>query len=1550
MITPANPLGQIEKLYNDLLSQKIINQDGIINQDKLDCTSLDVTLIPTEEEEIKSLFMTPHEVIGRSTLSLCTITAEKVVKVTNQAAHSLIGHPVQVYLRGSTMRRLLIQTVSRIFHKLTGRKVHLLVKELFHKISLDTDYLIYSKDCYGAFRWHQILSYGLVAHLTKELKNQHYRPADLAIQLEQAYNKALTLPPGSYAYEVARQLQGKIHAKDPDLEKNCVEMCAFTRAVNKSNAPKTHHHFERVLGHGKDSPADDFTFSNEQPSPARPLDGLYVNLSANTPLQLQSFAGRLGLIQAIFDAVLNNITFDSSKPATPTDFVRTISFFTTGGRCFQQGWTDKIFTALVQEASKQNLPWPQFLAKQLISHTYHHYGRQQAILVCLTFNASALLVWKKYAARDDMRELWNLVFAELEKKGSRLEGSAPEKNSTTLIEGIKMALRGGDCEFADVYAQLQICTTLNLHRSASVQGTYLCQQMLTEHHIFTRIENCVEGQNYFLILPYDLPMSLGYASYLYINAPQLTLLKHLHSLIFDHETVFALEETPNKTFCRDYRLQKEAVGKKIESMLQVKQEESWCIAYLSALAQLAQHNDEHLFKVLLQSFITQLREKWSSKAFKETLAATFNTFLKQSRIQVDAAFFNRIIKGSAQGQRLQDNLLLDLTVECLRVGHSAFIAAAADFLTEISLNDNGLEAFKQYKLLLNRCLSGKAVPAKSAAWLIRHIQHHLHLGPNSKFLLLLHVFQHSTALEEPEIEHTLSKAFIDTLSLLTEIPNLTTQFKNHLHGIVNSIYKKRSSAEDTHQMHRFFNILAKLQLLDDTLQEAQSKLAQNTAITSSELPQELPAQPMQTPSEEALILEQMQTLLSLAHQTTCDNSTYETLVKNLIEKLTSTALPPHAVSQATEPLLKELHARKLWNTILLFANAPNVKQLSCLKYIFEACLEVFKADPNSLDLLFTTLSGFTDHEIINQKLPPEYHPLYKSLAKLSLEKKDYFELFKWLKLAGPLQQDAELWNFTFSAAIHAIRNGFARLAVHYLGTVPVAQEYAENWVGVFDALLKAKENKAALMLIEANKNIVLAIKETCAPFVRQAFLSAEQLLPFENATSKEQINSLLSLIYRLIAHSTLSTPELWKNYVALATKGATVEFVEELFDKLLIQQKAAAYFPNQRNRFVHCWIPLFKTLGKADKGSRMLLAVDEWSQYLLSEATGIPWTDFVHVTHSLAEGAVKALKAIEKQTDRSYLANLLITFLMTEKSFFTDARNALTDDGEYMLNVAEIGLMAKSENGISKACGCLGAIFMLMNPVPSCEERAVQLANEAVNQAVATTNRKSTRDIAEVLSKVLASAHCKESNYFVYLDFFLKHQDPIELRRVLEHIAHKRRDAIRVYNIYIDELVRILDLIFSIPSAQIPRSIPQHHINLVSQAIWQLQKFNKLGYAKFLIWCSKQPAFGHYVRKDTQELIKPIKELYRKNLLILHIEQKWLELIVLYNLSRFRISAFENGCNFRRQLFPVEKRVLNTLKDDCIKVIKRAFVIAFLATSYFYFLSTLVDADRRRNM
>lgn len=800
-----------------LLKEKMINEDGIV-QSWLCNSKFNSNLELDEIKELEHLVNKTEKMVSRSSLEICTISALKVMEVTDKVARTMTGSPPKFYLRGSCVYQLLSKTILRIFNSLIGGKLTFTVNEIFTKKPKDTDYLILLRDCYTSNACHQILKKGLITHLTEELKKKQIRPAELSVQLERAHQKALEFPPGTYPHETAKLTQ--IQKNDPDLTRKFIEMCAFQRANYKSNSSGSYHHIERVIGYEKKLKPDDFTFSNETPAPSRALDALYVDLSPFNAdikkLKLESFKGRVGIIQAIFDTVLKNMTFDPHVAATPKDFVRMLSFFSTGGRCFQKGWIDLSFQALKKEAGRQNIPWSRFMAKQLISQAKYHHNNKNTALICLTFNAAAIMQGKKLAGPHEISHLWNEIFGAVDKT---MEANLKE-TPNYLIESIKMSLRGGDCQFLDVYTRLQISIGILQHCS-SPSTDYVCDQTLTDHQIYLRVLLKVAEDTFYLFLPYDLPHAMNHVKNRYLGAysnvaaTRFSMIDHIATTITGHKKLhFILGGSPSAPFTSDPRLQRDACVKEINVLFQLKEENTWWIAYTLSASLLSQQEETELLKNTLYSLFIMLTETWPSESFKNRSIELMDEMLTRSHIPFDKELYYELMKCSKENHlkltQLPPKLIVDISGHCLQLNYPAMIDIALELLSLLSEKCEDELILNTYLTIIDKCLSpnSRTAPAQSLFCLIVHIEKNPFIALKHKFLLYTMLYQSNKTKEIKVVERILFKLYVSTMTCLVELP----QFEGQLAELFMQIFNFRDEDAELTDLTNFFNVAGKFEV------------------------------------------------------------------------------------------------------------------------------------------------------------------------------------------------------------------------------------------------------------------------------------------------------------------------------------------------------------------------------------------------------------------------------------------------------------------------------------------------------------------------------------------------------------------------------------------------------------------------------------------------------------------------------------------------------------------------------------------------------------------
>jgi hypothetical protein len=670
-----------EGLYSSLLYAKVIDHHGSVRQERCQLAPHFDLLDKEEHKAIESEYKTSHPVISRD-LQVGEISASEVATITHNAARSVI----KTRLTGGRLRSLVRGTIVRIFKTVSGQQVLVEAIATLQKTSKDRDWSLLIKDCNNL---GEIIEKGLVSLISDKVKQADVNRCHIAVATAIAHQKALRAPPGSYSYKSAKKHGKIVHARDPDLIRKFVELCVFEKVADGVEPGCSKQFFLRRIGHGSGIQPDDYGFTNEEFFPARPIDSLYVQIDTYPQegrLKLASTLGKAGLIQAVFDLILNNMTFDPTKAVAGVDFARTVLFFTEGGTCLQSGWIEKTFTELCAFAKKIKWHWPQLLAHQLISLCQNH-GEHS--LVTLAFNASALLTWKKCASASEIELIWTIIFWHKDKTEPQaafqgvFQGVFQEQEN--LIPAMEICLRGKDCRFEDVYFQIQATSMMCLNRWGCCGNNLHCSLSLTEQHPFIRIQLRTKQSSH-LFFPREPTRAIDHLTSLQVAIchpnnqrarTALATLRNVHTIMSGKELFLCgFGQSCFAPCADDPRFERDRALKQITTLLHSPEEYTWSIGFYLALALLAERADVdllfHLSKSVLSMLVSGVPER-----LKNEVMGRFTFSLNQSGIQFDHSLLQRFMPLRLHNlSELPSEDLNTLAKYCVTINHPSFTRLA----------------------------------------------------------------------------------------------------------------------------------------------------------------------------------------------------------------------------------------------------------------------------------------------------------------------------------------------------------------------------------------------------------------------------------------------------------------------------------------------------------------------------------------------------------------------------------------------------------------------------------------------------------------------------------------------------------------------------------------------------------------------------------------------------------------------------------------------------------------------------------------------------------
>lgn len=383
-----------------------------------------------------------------------------------------------------------------------------------------------------------------------------------------------------------------------------------------------------------------------------PINSFFVDitdliLSNSNQAFLDCQIGKEMRPQALWDANLFNMTQVESLPANPFDFTRIICHLTKKGRCYQKGGIQKAFLALSKEVD-----FAENLARQLFNRAERHHRWPYQALIALTFNASALLPLE---FEGEIPKIWQWVLKFIG-KGVHAAVKEPEDPLLGLICEL---LKKPELSFKDIYAQIQVSSTIVQQSSFFKKGKYICQPTQTENALFTQIE-VVGSQLCTLFFPYKLVDAITHLGKLAELQPAiLKAIRPIHDLLIKENPLDAgIEKSPLFKFRHDARRQFSKVTSSAFHLLEKKQEDAWEMGYLMLLSQLAMANDPLLLKELIKKLLS-----------KNEPVPYLQHFLKCSGINCKETLFSK-------------HTPVDQVRDLLSIDHEVFRELASEYLNE----------------------------------------------------------------------------------------------------------------------------------------------------------------------------------------------------------------------------------------------------------------------------------------------------------------------------------------------------------------------------------------------------------------------------------------------------------------------------------------------------------------------------------------------------------------------------------------------------------------------------------------------------------------------------------------------------------------------------------------------------------------------------------------------------------------------------------------------------------------------------------------------------
>jgi hypothetical protein len=790
---------------------KIDKNGCVINQGSLEELDYEISLDICVK--LAQLFKKTISIDGRC----CSIPLGITVSLqeVNDSLCSISHKKIRVIFQGSGMLSFITPLMERIFTKWcddSNSEESYIFTPLFKSI-IPNDY-DFKFELDEAGDNEAIVNKGLVELLAEKVKKKVFRPDLLALELDKYKNKITDKSTQSYAKKIFAAYP-RIRASLPDLHVLFVKAFAFQKAADVST-PGTRFS-ERKMGESQ-SLSYDCLFSKRTLQTTTPLNSLYIEVTdllegKEGNLTLQSTLGPKKRLQALSDANLRIMTFDPKKPAERGDFVRTISFFTIGGRCYQEGWLEKIIVAFESEVKLgKKMDFPELLAAQLIGRLIDHHQNEPAVLVALAFNASALLLTLRPRYTDEIQKLWRLIFAHLDK----IEETFHHVMSQPFVEHVQMIMRDPSFNFEDLYCQIQVSTALKQNCFPIPYDKYPCKSTQTDGRIFNQIQVTIprsendKTSSLIFFFPANLLGAIQYLNrFIHLPVDMAKSLRRLHEVLIDCRSLaFSFGNLQLKEYFNDPRRTYLECSTHAKQLLILKHEHSWLMGYLLMLAFLAQKNEIKASKDLLISFLKMLHEKWASENFKKEAIEILHQTLSHSGITSEL-IFNGLEKKTTLTHIL-NWIQTSIKSDWAPLSHLAF-----EYMDKIEKEKNDEECVVFYNEIIKRYMDSNSGPVEEATLkvLIPRIALHAKLPLDSKLSWIFRLLSNHSLITVVELSQIL---FNNLVEVFKKVNKFEKQQKSNTLNELLSLLENKKFSVNAFSMLSLAQEIFRLKFLEDS--------------------------------------------------------------------------------------------------------------------------------------------------------------------------------------------------------------------------------------------------------------------------------------------------------------------------------------------------------------------------------------------------------------------------------------------------------------------------------------------------------------------------------------------------------------------------------------------------------------------------------------------------------------------------------------------------------------------------------------------------------------
>jgi len=755
------------------------------------------------------------------------VSIQEISQATGKAAQQVIQQTVSTLLCGGAIWRLIEKDIYRIFNEWCGSEmITSLFKWVMKSTPNDYDWQFRPKSSTDPSKTKKIISKGMVELISGKVEKKKDNPYIIVAELAKLRNKITKLPPDSYP----RQILDK-HPIITHSHKKLYKI--FTRAFGFQTAVDLPAFSLRTIG------LHDCVFPSQSKPTTTPINSLYLDVSPlirdddDSEISLKSFLGPQGPLQAISDRNLSLLTFHPNLPANHLDFARTLSSFTEGGRCYQKGWLDKTLKALREEVKNQQKSYSEVLAKQLIRRVKHHHHNEVAALISMTFNASAILLWKEETTEKEIQKLWQLIFGYVD----TIEDKHPKYHP--IMERIIMEMRDPEFKFRDLFAQMLVSTSIDhfcrddtsKYEGNSTSIDHFCRDdtskyegnpTQTEEEIFHQIKMKFSQQrekkslNFTtLLFPYDLPRAISHLDeILYISEPLTNALARIHDCITNRrKPFFGFGKSKLKHFARDPRRKRSDCIDATLKLLKKQHMPSWRMGYMLALSFLAGEQDSHLLYKLLKSLVTTLRGTWASDEFKKEVVETTKKVLTDNHIPIP----DSCLDGFINSKRNNINATMGLIKGFMATGTVPFVDIALEYLEEIDTEIDQKERVTLYRDMVRTCLPSPqnmgTVAIEPLNTMISRVERHRFFGQRNKFNIFLELYANESVIADHSLESRLFDGILTTLDSIKKL-TLDKESREKTISILSKTLKRKKRGQNPFQILRYMKAVFRLNILN----------------------------------------------------------------------------------------------------------------------------------------------------------------------------------------------------------------------------------------------------------------------------------------------------------------------------------------------------------------------------------------------------------------------------------------------------------------------------------------------------------------------------------------------------------------------------------------------------------------------------------------------------------------------------------------------------------------------------------------------------------------